>query len=215
MRITVNPSFDIETGKLVAHDGQYEYDGPLELAIRAATTAAKSAAQQATASSAGYASQGADIGSMLVPELQKEALHPEGFDPNDLNAMLVAGQQGSGGATSSIAGEAGLQAARTRNNGNMSGVLDEAARAKTRADSDASLGVQAQNATLKESQRQAGLAGLSKERGADVHADLDAQGLVPQDIKAWTDANNSGWLQNTTGVINSLANAASAAKPRR
>lgn len=210
MKITTRAVYDIETGKLL-HEESYEYSGPMELAIRAATTAAKSAAAQAKESSAQYGSQGTDIGSMLVPELSKEALHPAGFDPSDLNSMLVAGEGGAGGANASIAGEAGLQAARSRNNGNLSGVLDEAAREKGRTVSQNALDVQGKNAMLKESQRQSGLAGLSKERGTDVHADLQAQGLVPEDIKAWADANSTGWLQNTTGMINAISGAASAA----
>lgn len=211
MKITINPTFDIETNKLIAHDGQFEYNGPMELAIRAATKMAAQAGKEATQSGKNYSAQASDIGSTLVPELKKEATHPTGFDPGDLNSMLVAGQQGSGGALSSVAGEAGLQAARSRNSAGTSGILDEAARAKTRADSSSALDVQGKNAMLKESQKQAGLAGLSKERGTDVHADLEAQGLVPQDIKAWADANNSGWLQNMNATITAIGQGAGGA----
>lgn len=210
MKITTRAVYDIETGKLL-HEESYEYSGPVELAIRAATKIASQASKNAMQSGKDYAAQGSDIGSMLVPELQKEALHPAGFDPKDLNSMLVAGEGGAGGANASIAGEAGLQAARSRNNGNLSGVLDEAAREKGRTVSQNALDVNGKNAMLKESQRQSGLAGLAGARNTDVHADLQAQGLVPEDIKAWTDANNSGWLQNTTGMINAISGAASSA----
>lgn len=179
--------------------------------IRAAEAMAKSAGSRATQSSALYGSEGADIGSMLVPELTKEALHPSGFNPTDLNAMLVGGEQSAGGGNAAIAGEANLRAARSRNNASLSSVLDEATRAKTRQMGESALGVQGANAQLKESQRQQGLAGLAGQRNTDVHADLEAQGLVPQDIKAWTDASKSGWLQNTLGVIDTLAGAGKSA----
>lgn len=179
--------------------------------IRAAEDMAKSAGSRAVQTSAQYGSEANDIGSMLVPELTKEALHPQGFNPTDLNAMLVGGEQSAGGANASIAGEAGLRAARSRNNASLSSVLDEATRAKTRQMGENALGVQGANAHLKEQQRQEGLAGLSGVRSGDMHADLEAQGLVPQDIKAWTDASKTGWLQNTLGVIDTLAGAGKSA----
>lgn len=182
--------------------------------IRAAEKMAKSAASTAAGTAAGFGSEAADIGSMLVPELTKEALHPQGFNPADLNSMLVEGEQSAGGGNAAIAGEAGLRAARSRNNASLSSVLDEAERAKTRNMGENALGVQGANARLKESQRQQGLAGLAGQRNTDVHADLEAQGLVPQDIKAWTDASKSGWLQNTLGVIDTLTGAGKAAFPK-
>lgn len=214
MLITVNPTFDIETGQLLAHEGQYEYSGPLELCIKAAERAAHSAANTAVSTAAGFGAEAGDIGSMLVPELTREALHPTGFSPADTNAMLVAGEQGAGGANAGIAGEVGLRTARSRNNASLSSVLDEANREQARTLSQNALGVQANNAALKEKQRQSGLSGLEGIRSGDIHADLEAQGLVPQDIKAWTDASKTGWLQNTLGVIDTLTGAGKAAFPK-
>jgi hypothetical protein len=179
-------------------------------------TTAKSAAGQAMSTAAGYGAEAGDIGSLLVPKLEQEALHPTGFDPNDLNAMLVGGEQGAGGANASVAGEAGLRAARTRNTGALSSVLDEASRNRGRQLSENALGVQGQNAALKQKQQQAGLTGLESVRGGDIKANLEAQGLVPQDIKQWADwANNSGSVfGDILGTINSLAGAGKAAFPK-
>jgi hypothetical protein len=181
------------------------------------STAAKSAAQQTMGISTGYGAEAGDIGSMLVPELKHEALHPTGFNPTDLNSMLVAGQQGAGGATGSIAGEANLHAARARNNASLSSVLDEAERGKVRQLSQNALDVQGQNAQLKEKQRQAGLAGLSHERGADINAQLEAQKIVPEDINAWSNArqteHNTGIFSDVLATIGTLTGAAKAYKP--
>ena len=125
--------------------------------------------------------------------------------------MLVAGQQGAGGSNSGIAGQAGLTAARTRNTGALSGVLDQASRNKTQSNSQNALGVQNENTQTKLKQQQEGLSGLEGLYGTDVNAGLKAQSLVPDDIKAWADADRTGWLQNTLGVVNSLTGAAGAA----
>lgn len=164
---------------------------------------AKNAAKTATDSATGYRMEGQNIGSMLIPELEREAFHPTGFSPTDTNAMLVAGQQGAGGANAGIAGEAGLRAARTRNTGSLSSVLDEAARDKTRALSENALNVQGENARLKESKRQEGLAGLTGIRGGDINADLAAQGLVPKDIAEWTASTKGAWDAGI-GLIDAL-----------
>jgi hypothetical protein len=155
----------------------------------------------------GYGSEASDIGSLLVPELTKEAYHPTGFNPQDLNAMLVAGEQGAGGANAAIAGEAGLRGARSRNTGSLSAILDEASRGKTRQLSENALNVQGENAQLKEKQRQAGLAGLTGIRGGDIHAQLQAEGLVPEDINAWVKAasREPTMFQDVLGTIGALS----------
>lgn len=167
---------------------------------------AKTATSQAFGLSTGFGSEAGDIGSMLVPELTKEALHPSGFNPADTNAMLVAGEQGAGGATGAISGEANLRAARSRNNASLSSVLDEAERGKTRQLSENALNVQGQSAALKERQRQAGLSGLQKERGMDVNAQLEMQKILPEDINAWTKAasREPSMFQDILGTIGTL-----------
>lgn len=180
--------------------------------IRAAENLAKAGAQGGLAYGQQYAQEGEDIGSMLVPELEKEAMHPQGYGPEELNNMNVAGQQALGGATASLAGEAGLRAARTRNNAATAGTLDELARSRMRAQSQNALDISGQNAELKQRQRQAALSGLAGQRGLDVKSSIEEQGLVPEDIKAWTDASKSGWLQNTLGTISTLAGSASSLK---
>lgn len=176
--------------------------GAVESAKNAATTAAQTGSQ--------YGRQASDISSTLVPQLTQEAQHPTGINPTDLNSMLVAGEQGAGGANAGVAGQAGLTAARTRNTGALSGVLDEAARSKGRTLSQNALGVQGENAQTKLKQQQAGLTGLEGLYGKDVSAGLEAQGLVPKDVEAEAKANQTGWLQNMMGIWEQINNSAKA-----
>lgn len=180
--------------------------------IKKAQKAAQGAASTAQASGAKYGSDADTLGSTLVPELTKEATHPTGFNPTDLNNMLVAGEESAGGATGSTVGQANLEAARTHNTGALSAVLDEAARNKTRALSTNALDVSNANAQLKEKQRQQGLTGLEGLFNTDVGAGLKAQSLVPEDINAWSNAGKTGWLQNTLGTISTLTGGAANAR---
>ena len=165
------------------------------------TTAAKSATDMANQTATGYGSEASDIGALLVPNLEREALHPTGFNPADLNSMLVAGQSAAGGATGALSGEAVNRAARSRNNAALGGTLDELAREKTRAGAQSALDVQGANARLKENQRQAGLSGLEKVRGGDINAQLAAEKIVPEDINAWSNAQKT---QHDTGLFSDV-----------
>jgi hypothetical protein len=118
--------------------------------------------------------------------------------------MLVQGLGGAGGAASGIAGQAGLAAARTRNVGGQAGILDEAAREKMRTSAGVGLDVATKNAMLQQQQRASALKQLEGLYGTDVGAQLKAQSLVPEDIDAWSKANQTGWMQNTAMMIDAL-----------
>jgi hypothetical protein len=173
--------------------------------IKAATQAASQAAKTAAQTGAGYGEQAGGIGGMLVPQLEADVRNPQGFSPSQSNAMLVQGLEGAGGAASGIAGEEGLRAARSRNVGGSAGVLDEAAREKTRASAGVGLDVATKNAMLQQQQRANALKQLESLYGTDVGAQLKAQSLVPEDIDAWSKANQTGWMQNTAMMIQALS----------
>lgn len=171
-------------------------------------TAAKGAAQTATGTAGGYGNSANDIGSSLVPYEKQQLTHPTGINPTDINSMLVAGEQGAGGANAGITGQANLTAARTHNTGALSGVLDQAAREKTKALSSNALGVQNENTKVKLGQQTDAAHTLSGLYGTDVNAQLKAQGLVPEDIDAWTKASQTGPLQDVEGVLGTLSGSA-------
>lgn len=202
---------DMESGEIIFRDLPHIHFGPIELLDKKAKAMASQAANTAKDTAAGYGTGATNIASTLVPAYQKEATNPTGFMPNDLNAMLVAGEQGAGGSAASLAGEAGLGAARSRNSGALAGTLAEIARAKTRSLSQNALNVQSMNAQEKQRQRSEGLRGLSGIYGTDVGAQLKAEGLVPEDINAMVNADKTGWgknLMDWTATLTGGANAA-------
>jgi hypothetical protein len=176
--------------------------------MRQAVNTAQNAATTAGTTAAGYGSAATGIGGTLSPILTKEATNPTGLTPTEKNTALVAGEQGAGGATGSVAGAAGLQANRSRNTGALSSVLDAAARAKSQQFSRGAEGVANEDTMLKESNRQAGIRGLQGLYGTNVSAQLGSAGQVGQDVNAEVNANNSGWLQNTLNTVNTITGGA-------
>jgi hypothetical protein len=207
MRIHSRTVLDIETGAVLS-DEVFEYSGPVALCDRSIAGQAGNNASAAGGTAGQYGSAAMGIGGPLTAQLQREAANPVGFTPDQINAQLVAGEQGAGGATAGITGAAGLNAMRTRNSGALSGVLDQAARTKQQALSQNALGVQNESAKLglqRQSQAQGQLAGLY---GTDVGGQMKALGLQNDDLSTQLAANRQGWLQNAESVANTISNAA-------
>jgi hypothetical protein len=179
--------------------------------MRSAVGQAQGAATTAANNSTQLGTEAQGIGSTLTPFLTQELEHPQGYGQQDTSAMLSAADAGAGGTTSAIQGEAARRAAQTHNGGAFSAVLDDAARQKTKAAADASEGIAAQNAGVKQNQQQDAERGLQGMFGTDTSGMLDASGQVSKDVDAESQANNSGWLQNALGVINSIGGAAGGA----
>lgn len=151
------------------------------------------------------------INSTLVPTLEREMQNPSGFSPEELNNMTVASEQGTGGALSSLKGDAATRMARTRNSAGYSNALDEAAREKMRTESQNNLSIQNANSRLAQEKQQRAESQLGDIYGTDVRETLGAQGLMPEDVNAETNAGKSGWFQNMTNLISSLGGAATGA----
>lgn len=175
--------------------------------IKKATGAAQSAASTAAKTGGQYGEEATDIGSTLVPQLKRDVTNAPGMTPEQRNALLVGGEQGLGGATSGLVGETNLRGARSRNIGESSGVLDELQREKMRQSSQVGLGVEKENIALQQAQRAQALKQLEGLYGTDVEAGLKAQGLVPEDINAWANANKTGWVQNVDETLKALQGA--------
>lgn len=155
--------------------------------------------------------QAAGVNSTLNPFLTSELTHPQGFSQQDQTSMLSAGQAGTGGANASIAGQAALQTARSRNPAGFSTALDAAARSKNQTNASMSENVAANNANLKNTQQQDAASGLQGLYGTDSGNALKALGLQDSAIGTETQAGQSGWLQNATGVLNAVTGAGKSA----
>jgi hypothetical protein len=211
MRATLNPTFSIETGELLSHDGIFEVE---EFPIRCDRSAQKQAktnvsGDNAIANETGSTATG--INAQLIPGLETESKGHSGYSPTDQNNMLVAGGEAVGGSNAGITGQANLTAARTRNAGGFAASLDEAARDKSRQLSNNALGVANQNAQLEQQNQrfaQGQLANISNEQR---QAQLKAMGLSDEAIQQELAAGRQGWLQNTEGVLDTLSGGAKAA----
>jgi hypothetical protein len=214
-KFLLNPTFDIETGKLVSHDGEFFVESFPMRCDRSIQKQAKSNAGTANSVGGQMGAAASQIGSTIIPGLEQEATHPTGFDPLQKGRMLTSSGEAIGGVNAGVTGEANLAAARTRNAGGFTHALDEAARVKGRQMASATLGVQNEDARMaQEKQRfaQQQLAGLY---GTDTSAQLKAMGLSDEDLRTALQAGQTGWLQNAEGILKTGADVASRfVKPR-
>jgi hypothetical protein len=212
MRISTEVNLQLTDDPLVyiaISETGYEYSGQLALADRAAQAEAQQAQKTAAGTAAGYGQTAQGIGSNIIPTLERDVNNAPGLTPTQKSAELVAGEQGAGGATAGVTGQAGLNALRTRNTGATSSVLDDAMRRKAQLLSQNALGVEKQNTNLQQQQRAQGLAGLEGLYGTDVGAQLKSMGIQNSDINTQIEAGKSGWLQNAEGIGSTLAGMAS------
>jgi hypothetical protein len=166
---------------------------------------AKNQSTTAENTGAGYGAQAGQIGSTLIPGLERQAQGGQGLTPTQKNNALVAGAEAVGGAGAGTSGAARLEAMRTRNPGGFSAALDEAARQRGRQTSANTLGVEnldTQIANQKQREAQQMLAGLY---GTDTSRQLQAMGLANEDLNTALNAGKTGWLQNTEGVLDTIS----------
>ena len=96
----------------------------------------------------------------LAPQLTSMAVNPMGMNPIDKANALTSSDQSIGGSIAGATGYGNLEAARTNNIGGVSGALDDAARSGMVQNSQNALGIDLQNADLKNKQQMFGLQGL-------------------------------------------------------
>ncbi len=154
---------------------------------------ATTAANTATGLSGQLEGNAASAYGTLMPELQSEAMNPQGFQPADLAKMNTAAKQTAGGTQAGATGQGALLAGRTKNPGTASAAIAESAREGGRQQSQEDLQTNIANAKLKEAQRQSGLKGEENLTGLETGAGLSALGQVAPDVNANTNAANQSW----------------------
>ena len=207
MKITLNPVFDIETGQLISHDGVFDVEHTPILFDRDVKAQANQERKTADTTAGGLGSEASGIAGTVIPGLEREATNPTGFGAEDVNNMLVAGGEAAGGVNAGIAGEANLEAARTRNAGGFANALDEASRVKSRQLSRNALDVSNANALEREKKRMFAQGELSNIMNSDRANQLRAMGLSEEAIANELKAGQQGWLQNTEGIIKTVSDA--------
>lgn len=161
-------------------------------------------------SAAGFGSNAAGLYGSLAPAYSAMATNPQGYGPTTLAKMNTASQQSLGGSNAGVTGEAGLQAARTRNAGGSTAALDASSQAAQRQNSENAVGIDTQNANLQQKQQQEGLAGLSSLYGENVNADLGEQGVSNQALSTASQIQNP-WMKILQQGMSNANTAAAAA----
>jgi hypothetical protein len=179
--------------------------------MRSASNAAGSAATTAGETGARLGADASGIGSTLTPFLTGELNNPQGYTQQQKSAMLSSDLGAAGGASAGITGAATNMAATSRNAGGFQAVLDDAARQRAKAGAGASERIASGSADLAQQKQQDAAKGLQGMYGTDTSGMLDASGQQAGDINAEVNANNSGWMQQATGVLSALGGAAGGA----
>ena len=128
-----------------------------------------------------------------MPELTSQAMNPQGFTQPEQAKMQTAAQQTAGGANAGAVGQGALLAQRTHNPGTANAAIAQAARNSAQELSKANLGIENQNAMLKEKQRETALGGLENLTGMETGAGINALRVVPEAVNANTEAQNASW----------------------
>lgn len=171
-----------------------------------ATGQARKLADTAGTEGATLFGEGQGIQAQLLPFLRGELTAQHAFSPTQLNEMLTAASAGSGGAASSLGGEAELYGARTGNTAAVPALLDKIARAKTQGLAKASEGIAAEDVMQTERNRQAGAAGMANLYGQDTGEALRAMGLENEAINTEVKAGDTGgWFRNLMKTTATLA----------
>ena len=144
----------------------------------------------ANSAAASYGGNAAGLYSSLAPAYSAMAFNPQGYGATNLAKMNTASQQSLGGSNAGVTGQAGLQAARTRNAGGSAAALDAASQNAMRQNSENAIGTDVANANLQQKQQDEGLAGLSSLYGQNVNAELGEQGVSNQAL------GSAGQIQN-------------------
>lgn len=194
MRITTRITWDAD-GNVVEHD-HYDYSGPLALADRAAQGEFKQAQGTAATTAGEYGQGAANTRAALTPFYKREMEAQHAFTPGQLTELQSAAAAPLAGSAATTAGQAASEAARTRNTSGFSAGLDQAARERNQALSQANLGIGAQDIMGAQEMRQQGAQGMQGLYGTDVGAQLGAMGRRNEAIQGQVEAGKSGWFQS-------------------
>lgn len=155
------------------------------------------------------AGRGQQDWNFLFPQLESEAISPQGYTPQQLAYINTANQQSLGGGAAATTGQANLEAARTRNAGGFQSGIGEANRSARRQLSQNALGVQEKQANLQQAQRQTALQQLMQLYGMN---EQEAAAFLNSSNTALHDENQSHPLQEGfrtfADVLSSLTGAA-------
>lgn len=176
---------------------------PRAMNDRALQSQAAQAGKTDTATAAGYGANASAVGAPLTGFAENMMTAPPGYG-TALPGMEAQAAQAGNEAAANTQEQSALTAARTRNAAGLNASQDAEAQNAARSTGSNVQDILAQNAQLQQQQRSEGAGLLSGIYGTDVGAQLTSQGQVPGAVNAGVNAGNSGWLQNTLGILGTL-----------
>lgn len=191
-----------------------EVSEPVALCVRKIQQQAENNATAAGNTATGYGSAASADSANVTPFFNQEMKAQHLFDPGQINEMLTSAGAGTGAAEGAVEGQAGLEAARTRNASGFTKTLDEAARNRMKTAAGTSEGIAAQDVMGAKELNQKGAEGLAGLYGTNVNAQLKAMGQQNEDLGTALQAGQTGWYQNMLGGINAAAGTLKALGPQ-
>lgn len=211
MRITLNPVFDIESGRRISHDGQYEYDGPVA-EMKGGTEQAQANINTANQENQQLMQQGQAEQNQILPFLSSEITNPQGFGTTGVNELETAGGQATSGALGQATESANLRASRMGNPSSTASIIDAAARAAGAQQSTNALDVNKSNLMEKLNQQQAGEQGIGALSAGNIGESLSSLGLSNQAVNSLIQAKaNTNPLNEIGGFIGDIGKGVGAA----
>ena len=167
---------------------------------------ANSSTAQGLATNYGTAATG--NANILTPTLNRMVNNPSGFGTQTLNNMTTSTLQSAGGAAAGEVGAGMQRAAATNNAGGYQASAAQAGHDATSQLSDAALGIQNNDAMLKQQQQQEGISGLEQMYSTNVGAGENALGLSNQALGVQNAADEqtfNDWYKPFATVAGGLA----------
>lgn len=154
---------------------------------------AQSAAKLGVGGAQTYQGQSGQAFGTLAPALTRDISAPVGFNDQEKATMRTAAAQSGGGSNAGVVGQAGLMAARTRNAGGADAAIQESARESGRQASEAAVGIEVQDAALKQQKAGEAKRAFGQLYGISTGGGNQALGNVASNINADTNAEQASW----------------------
>ena len=129
----------------------------------------------------------------LAPTLTAQAVHPQGYTPQEKSAIKTAGEQSAGGSMAGATGQGALLAARTRNAGAGANAIQQSGRNASDELSKVATGTEVGSADLANQKQQNAEKGLGDLNKTELGGSLEALGLSNKALGVANEAQPSFW----------------------
>lgn len=192
---------DFLAGKPADRELSYDTQGEIAKLDRWAQKQDKANAATAGEDAAQAGAQASSDEAQLTPFASQEMHAQHLYTPGQENELLTAAGAGIGGAAGAAEGEANREAARTRNASGFAKDLDLMARDRAKTAAGISEGIAGQDVMGAKQLNQEGANLMGNLFQTDTAKQENMMNLQREDTADEVKAGQSGWLQNTMGLM--------------